>query len=212
MTHIVIQASNAKRSGFCEAPDSAQNSRHAIYRQWARARDIRCYSSHRTTGPAMACAKRAAKAWGEGEVRVISSRTAARGVHTFAYFIRLAERVSQELRRMESWGEGPIPLPGWVAEVSPNVKQISLAKCATTGRPSREHTSAHAHVLSGLLCIFREDRWNPDFPTSTFLHETAHIDTPNDNGHGREWRERYATLRRQWLNDHTSANRLRMHN
>ena len=110
---------------------------------------------------------------------------------------------------MESWGNGRIPLPDWVSDVSPNVRYISLVKCAETGRVSRGRTRAHVHRTSGFMSIFRKEARNLDYPTVTFLHEAAHADTPG-TGHGRKWRERFATLRREWLDDDTTANQLRI--
>ena len=96
-------------------------------------------------------------------------------------------------------------MPDWVQAYFPNVREISigLCRCPRYGFGGR-HTTAHTNYGDGRICI-RVGYWSDTYPTTTFLHEYAHIligriwtEDGRRNMHGKAWKDTFQTLLAEW--------------
>lgn len=94
-------------------------------------------------------------------------------------------------------------LPAKLKKQFPLIKGISIGRCVSTGRKrSKGKTRAHAHIGSqdvhyGWICFFKVEPLERGVPTTTFLHEYAHLMRPKA-GHGPMWKETFRGLLFQW--------------
>ena len=99
--------------------------------------------------------------------------------------------------------------PGWVLRHFPLVTSIHVGRCGDRGGFGGKW--AHAHPpgtgwgdQTGMLCFSDGAAFNPERPTTTFLHEYAHLtDPPRWGGyrwshHHGGWRAGYQRLLRDW--------------
>ena len=88
-------------------------------------------------------------------------------------------------------------LPHWI-ENFPYVQGVSIGSCITDAIPEGVH--GHTHVREAVMCLRAAD-WDNSHPSTTFLHEYAHI-VDGVVDHSYRWALRYLTLTDDW---HTSA-------
>lgn len=90
----------------------------------------------------------------------------------------------------------------WFLKEFPLAKEIHFQggtmKCGADGQ---RDGGAGAHANSGdrHICVFDESGgWSADYPSTTFLHEYAHLQTPSDDVHGAEWLKQYEVNLARW--------------
>ena len=97
-----------------------------------------------------------------------------------------------------------------IRSIFPMIQRICFTEspiCKIDNQPIQKGEVAHVHREVGVLCVSRYDignkiasLWDNNMPTSTLLHEVAHIMTLDSVGdaHGKEWQSTYNVLRIEW--------------